>query len=86
MYVRVKHSLIRTRESRAEGLHFSAFHLECSSGNHGHGTPVLNAVHSHWTAECWTYQSNCQLPVLLGGLWLAIYILGGVVNKPRMRH
>ena len=26
MYARVKHSLIRTRVSRAEGLHFSAFH------------------------------------------------------------
>ena len=26
MYVRIKHSLIRTRVSRAEGLHFSAFH------------------------------------------------------------
>ena len=26
MYARVKHSLIRTRVSRTEGLHFSAFH------------------------------------------------------------
>ena len=27
MYACVKHSLIRTRVSRAEGLHFSAFHI-----------------------------------------------------------